>query len=143
MLVNTPVANSVIALSNQGPNIINDSNTAIILGTKANVASWIWVTAWKILTKRPTTKLNPNIGAATTKIVLIASWASLRTSPWFIISPHYLKPRINDFDIKFQPSTNINNSILKGKEIITGGNIIIPIDINVLDTTISITRNGI
>jgi hypothetical protein len=36
----------------------------------------------------------------------------------------------------------MNKSILKGRDIIMGGSIIIPIDINVLETTISITRNG-
>lgn len=35
-----------------------------------------------------------------------------------------------------------NNKILKGREIITGGSIIIPIDIKTLATTISITKNG-
>ena len=37
----------------------------------------------------------------------------------------------------------LNNKTLKGNEIITGGNIIIPIDIKVLETTISITKKGI
>ena len=36
----------------------------------------------------------------------------------------------------------MKSRILKGSEIITGGNIIIPIAIKVLDTTISMTRNG-
>ena len=44
---------------------------------------------------------------------------------------------------KYHPSTNTNNNILNGNEIITGGNIIIPIDINTLATIISITRKGI
>lgn len=35
-----------------------------------------------------------------------------------------------------------NNNILNGNEIITGGNIIIPIDIKTLATTISITKKG-
>jgi len=43
---------------------------------------------------------------------------------------------------RFHPSTIINNNILKGRDIIIGGSIIIPIDINVLETTISITRKG-
>jgi hypothetical protein len=45
--------------------------------------------------------------------------------------------------IKVQPSTNTNNMILNGNEIIIGDNIIIPIAINTLATTRSITRNGI
>jgi hypothetical protein len=53
-----------------------------------------------------------------------------------------LNPKTIALDIKFHPSTKINNNILNGNEIITGGSIIIPIDIKVLDTIISITRNG-
>jgi hypothetical protein len=41
-----------------------------------------------------------------------------------------------------QPSTTTNNIILKGREIITGGSMIIPIDINVLATIISIIKKG-
>jgi len=37
----------------------------------------------------------------------------------------------------------MNSNILKGRDIITGGSIIIPMDIRVLETTMSITRNGI
>ncbi len=42
-----------------------------------------------------------------------------------------------------QPSTRIKSRILKGSEIITGGSIIMPIDISAAATTRSITRNGI
>ena len=42
-----------------------------------------------------------------------------------------------------QPSTSTNIMILKGNEIIEGGSIIIPIDIRVLETTISMIRKGI
>jgi hypothetical protein len=44
---------------------------------------------------------------------------------------------------RFHPSTRRNRRILKGIDIITGGSIIIPIDIRVLATTISITKKGI
>ena len=45
--------------------------------------------------------------------------------------------------IKCQPSTKINSKILIGKEIITGGNIIIPNAIKVEATIMSTTINGI
>ena len=44
--------------------------------------------------------------------------------------------------IKFHPSAITNRSILNGVDIVVGGSIIIPIDISVEDTTISITING-
>ena len=54
-----------------------------------------------------------------------------------------MNPVIRVLTIKFHPSTIINRSILKGRDIIPGGNIIIPIDISVLATTISIIIKGI
>ena len=44
--------------------------------------------------------------------------------------------------INAQPSTSTNNINLKGREIIIGESIIIPIDINTLATTRSITTKG-
>ena len=44
--------------------------------------------------------------------------------------------------IKYHPSTRTNNRILKGREIMTGGSIIIPIAIKVDATTISMIKNG-
>ncbi len=41
-----------------------------------------------------------------------------------------------------QPSTRTNSRILNGSEIITGGSIIMPIDISAAETTRSMTRNG-
>ena len=41
-----------------------------------------------------------------------------------------------------QPSTRMKSRILNGSEIITGGSIIMPIDISAADTTRSMTRNG-
>src|SRR5699024_6586629 len=52
------------------------------------------------------------------------------------------KPLNNDWVTRYQPSTKTNKSILNGREIITGGSIIIPIDIKTLATAISITKNG-
>src|SRR3954452_15739140 len=43
---------------------------------------------------------------------------------------------------RFQPSTRMNSRILNGSEMKTGGSIIIPIDINVDETTRSMIRNG-
>ena len=40
------------------------------------------------------------------------------------------------------PSTSTNSRILNGSEIITGGSIIMPIDMSAAETTMSITRNG-
>jgi hypothetical protein len=37
----------------------------------------------------------------------------------------------------------MKSNILNGREIITGGSIIMPMDINVLETTMSIIKNGI
>ena len=53
-----------------------------------------------------------------------------------------LKLWIKDPQIKYHPSTKTKNTILNGNDIITGGNIIIPIDINMDATTISIMTNG-
>ena len=44
--------------------------------------------------------------------------------------------------IKLHPSAITNNKILNGIDIVVGGSIIIPMDIRVEDTTISITMNG-
>src|SRR4051794_1132249 len=44
--------------------------------------------------------------------------------------------------IRFQPSTRTNSRILNGREMKTGGSIIIPIDISVEETTRSMIRNG-
>src|SRR5258708_25809812 len=48
-----------------------------------------------------------------------------------------------DRTMMFQPSTMMKSSILKGREMRTGGSIIIPIDIRTEATTMSIMRNGI
>ena len=44
--------------------------------------------------------------------------------------------------IRYQPSTNINNSTLSGSDINCGGNKNIPSDIKILDITMSKTKNG-
>ena len=45
-------------------------------------------------------------------------------------------------EIRYHPSTKTKNISLKGSETIIGGTIIIPIDINIEATTISIMTNG-
>src|SRR5699024_68954 len=55
----------------------------------------------------------------------------------------YWNPSNNECVIKYQPSTKTNSKILNGNEIITGGSIIIPIDIKTLATAISIIKKGI
>src|SRR5260221_10855167 len=45
--------------------------------------------------------------------------------------------------MRFQPSTITKRSILKGKEIRTGGSMSMPIDIKTEATTISMIRKGI
>lgn len=54
-----------------------------------------------------------------------------------------LKLISSDFTTKYQPSTSTKSIILNGNEIMTGGNIIIPMAISVLETTISMIRKGI
>ncbi len=65
--------------------------------------------------------------------------------PSVIFAPfcYITKPFIIEIIIKFQPSAKTNSKILNGIEIVVGGSIIIPIDIKVDATTISITINGI
>ena len=44
--------------------------------------------------------------------------------------------------IKYQPSTSTKKISLKGKEIITGGSIIMPMDMSTEATTISMIKKG-
>ena len=50
---------------------------------------------------------------------------------------------MSDWIKRCHPSTITNSRILNGSEIMTGGSIIIPMDISVLATIISMTMNGI
>jgi hypothetical protein len=59
-----------------------------------------------------------------------------------IVSYKTAKLAVNDPTIKVQPSTSTNSMSLNGIEIIIGDSIIIPIDINTLATTRSMTTNG-
>jgi hypothetical protein len=69
MFVNRFTVNPVIICNIQGKNKTIARKTAIILGTKVKVISLIWVTAWKILTISPTTRLNRSIGADISNVV--------------------------------------------------------------------------
>src|SRR4051794_4594609 len=51
---------------------------------KASVCSWIWVTAWKIDTTRPTIRPSASIGVATLKASVSALVARLTTTSWFM-----------------------------------------------------------
>ncbi len=142
-MTKTPVTNSTINRNIHGPKIKIATNTAIIFGMNASVCSWIDVVAWKILTIKPTIKPSPSIGADTNITIISASCAICITiSELTLRAPDHLKLIISDRTNKCQPSTITNSSTLKGIEIITGGSIIIPIDMSVDATIISITMNG-
>src|SRR6478752_8829368 len=55
---------------------------------------------------------------------------------------HVWKLWTRDPQIRFQPSTRMNRRILNGREMKTGGSIIMPIDMSVLETTRSMIRKG-
>src|SRR3954470_17599063 len=58
--------------------------SAMTFGMKASVCSWIWVTAWKIDTTRPTIRPAASIGVATLKASVSALVARLTTTSWFM-----------------------------------------------------------
>src|SRR5664279_535643 len=55
---------------------------------------------------------------------------------------HPVYPFTREPMIKYQPSTSTNSSTLKGREIVTGGSIIMPMLSRMLATTMSTTRKG-
>jgi hypothetical protein len=61
-----------IVLSIQGPAMTITTTTARIFGMKVRVGSWSWVTAWKIDTRRPTTRLTPSTGIETWSVTHMA-----------------------------------------------------------------------
>ena len=126
----------------QGPKIKIATKTAIIFGINANVCSWIEVVAWKTLTAKPTAKPKPNIGAETINTTINASCPNWITKSPDMTHLRYRKLTMIERISKCQPSIITNSKILNGKEIMTGGNIIIPIDISVVATIISMTMNG-
>src|SRR3954462_3121049 len=58
--------------------------SAITFGMKASVCSWIWVTAWKIDTTRPTISPAASIGVASLNPSVSALVARLTTTSWFM-----------------------------------------------------------
>ena len=51
-----------------GNEMSSAKNTAIILGTKVRVISWIWVAACSTLTRTPTPRPTPSMGRAMTRV---------------------------------------------------------------------------
>jgi len=124
------------------PKIISANITATIFGTKLKVCSCICVVAWNTLMTNPTTKAMISTGPDTIIIVKNAFLIMSNTIISVTKIHLYLKLSSKDSMTKYQPSTKTNNKILKGNEIITGGSMNIPMDINILATTISITKKG-
>src|ERR1700754_5061407 len=60
----------------------------------------------------------------------------------FVLGHDMWKLWTREPQIRFQPSTRMKRRILNGREMKTGGSIIMPIDISVEDTTRSMIRNG-
>ena len=106
---------------------------------KESVCSWICVTACRIEISRPTTRAASSIGSATFMVTPIMS--TIRGDD-FVLGHDMWKLWTSDEVTRFQPSTRMNSRILNGSEMKTGGSIIMPIDINVDETTRSMIRNG-
>ena len=124
-----------------GDRTIRAITMATILGMKVSVASFICVIACKILTARPTIRAAKSIGAESSSVVIIASLPMPITIS-SVIDHLYPKERTKEPTTSSQPSTKTNNKSLNGREITTGGNIIMPIAIRTLATTMSMMRNG-
>src|ERR1035441_9229438 len=58
--------------------------SATILGMKERLCSWIWVTAWKMLTTSPITSPTSRIGPAILSARVIACVARFTTVSWFM-----------------------------------------------------------
>src|SRR3712207_6305068 len=71
----------------QGPKKTRQTTTASALGTKASVASWIWVTACTVLIATPTMRLTISSGAETLSAVQRASMPRPITHSCVIASP--------------------------------------------------------
>ena len=123
-----------------GPKNINIRPTINIFGMKVSVASLICVIAWNTLIRRPTTRAEMSIGEAIIAVVFNAVLPRCKIKSSFIVV--YPKLLTMEPIKRLQPSTKTKSIILNGKETTTGGNIIIPMAINTLAVTISMTRNG-
>jgi len=127
-------------LSIHGKKMSMATPTASIFGIKTRVISLTWVAAWNMLTIRPATKPKIKTGAANSMATFSASIINpVTNSGDMAYDPKLLT---NEPTIRYQPSANTNSMSLKGKDIIIGGNIIIPIERRTLATTMSIIRKG-
>lgn len=115
-----------------------------------------------MLTSKPTARLEIRSGPARRSVVSKLRRASWTTNSGVIETSEgarekatgngadslglallfYPKLFTNDPITRPHPSTSTNSKILKGSEIMTGGSIIIPIDINTEATTMSTTMKG-
>jgi len=91
MLLIVVRAYSIKICNIQGPSAMSATATAIIFGIKVRDISWIWVITWKILTNKPTAKLNPKIGALIIKAVHNISFdnAKARSTDIQLHDPRY------------------------------------------------------
>lgn len=125
----------------QPPKSASIAKIVSIFGRNVSVCSCIEVVAWKIATISPIINAENKIGA--TKIKTCKMPERIK----FIICPKpmfaYLKTEMKSCRVKIpQPSTSTKSISLNGMEIWTGGSIIIPIDMRMLATTMSIMMNG-
>src|ERR687888_1402254 len=86
----------MIWLSIQGPATTITTIVARIFGMNVSVISWICVTAWKMLTRRPTTRPASRIGSATFTATVTACITRLMTTSWFIRSVEALDQGLGD-----------------------------------------------
>ena len=117
--------------------------TAIILGTKESVGSWIWVAAWNSEISEADQQRGQQDGGGD----LGGQHHRLRGDVGDVgvghaATPTLCRSRTRAVVIRPQPSTTTNSSSLNGSETIAGGTIIMPIDISAALTSMSITRNG-
>jgi hypothetical protein len=122
--------------------------TATILGTKVRVCSLIWVAAWKMDTSKPMTMPMISIGAEAKQNGLDRLAADIDS--YFgchgILRERgsmLVKTFIKEPTTRLQPSTSTKRRSLNGMEMMTGGSIIIPMDMRIDATIMSITRKGI
>src|SRR3972149_4877565 len=85
MLVNISLVYFIITSIIHGASARSTRNTAIILGTKESVISWIWVTACMMLMTRPTAIPTISTGAETMRITSMVSLPMLVTNSGVII----------------------------------------------------------
>lgn len=125
---------------------------ARIFGTNDSVISLIWVTAMKIEMITPTTRPTPISGADTINAIRSVSCPTATTVSTSKSTRSLQKPspryentgneRISASVRIFQPSTRMNKSSLNGNEMVIGGSVIMPIDIRIDATIMSIVING-